>query len=68
MREVTEAKAKEIGAKQLGLPVSKVEIVMTEGGGASVIGALPGEVLDPDEVKDIMNQGAEVVPNSWESI
>lgn len=66
VRAATAAKAKEEGAAKLKLPISRLEVIEYDGGGGSVIGALPGETIDPEELKDVFNQGASIVPGSWE--
>lgn len=63
----TEAKAREVGAAKLGLPQSRVEVIL-HGPTIPVVGALGDGPVDPEELKEVADQGTEIVPGSWESV
>lgn len=61
----TAAKAREVGAAKLGLRQSQVEVIL-HGATMPVVGAIGDAPVDPEELKDVMNQETQIVPGSWE--
>ncbi len=59
------AKAREIGANLLGLSQAQVEVIQHDDP-PPVVGG--NEPLTEEEAREIFNQGASVVPGSWESV
>lgn len=59
-------KARELGAKRLGRSQGAVEVIETEDV-TPVIGG-PDRPLTKEEADEIFNQGASVVPGSWEGV
>lgn len=61
----TASKARELGAAKLRLPQGRVEVIEHDD-----VSGVFGEdrPLTQQEAQEIMNQGAEVVPGSWESV
>lgn len=60
------AKARELGASRLGKNQSQVEVIETDDVPSVISG--PDRPLTKEEAAEIYNQGAEVVPGSWEPI
>lgn len=61
----TAAKARELGAAKLGKRPGQVEVIEHDDP-SGVFGE--DRPLTEDEAREIWNQGAQVDPNSWESV
>lgn len=65
VNELTEAKAREVGAAKLGLAQSRVEVILYSAT-IPVVGSIGDAPVDPEELKEVMNQETKIVPGSWE--